>query len=228
MHFPFVNIGNPPEKRTLRALEKKAIGGVEIGCGDFLGNIVFQRPKAFPRVSPHFPNVPIDIGLSSASWLVQCTSSALCRKSGCADTMGNKYYRRRSKSRKKRYTSRKKKEQTGAEEETEQQEEEQETFEFGGGDAEVCEISGVQDILATPLSPANHAPPRKRTSSDQESEVESPQLKLRRLARVKTYSHATPVTSSPNASTVSPIYILFHLFSAVLKQNVIIIFCLIF
>jgi hypothetical protein len=46
MHFPFVNIGNPPEKRTLRALEKKAIGGVEMGCGDFLGNIVYA--ESFP------------------------------------------------------------------------------------------------------------------------------------------------------------------------------------
>jgi hypothetical protein len=148
--------------------------------------------------------------------------------------MGNKYYRGKSKSRKKRYTSRKKKKElpvhTGAEEETEQQqEEEQETFEFNGGDAEVCEISGVQDILATPLSPVNYAPPRKRTSSDQESDVESPQFKLRRLATVKTYSHANLVTSSPNATTVSSMHFhifnfFAHTFSTILKQFYIITF----
>jgi hypothetical protein len=176
-----------------------------MGCWAFLGNIFgfLSSLKAIQRV----PTISdcVDVQYCLLAWSVHIGS--LQNQCVRPEIMGNKYYRGRTKSRKKRYTSRKKREQpsvhTGAEEETEQQEqEEQETIEVNGGDAELCEISGVQDPLETQLSPVR-SESSKRTSSVQESVVESPQFELRQVATVESNSHANPSTTSPNTSSVS-------------------------
>ena len=117
---------------------------------------------------------------------------------------------------------------TGAERETEKrQEEEQETFEVNGDDAELCEISSVQDPLTTPLSPVQSESQKRMV---QESDVESSQFKLRPVARFETNNHEYPMTSSPNATSVSKFkhsLFLFYLNNVVLTKCANILVCLV-
>jgi hypothetical protein len=44
-HFPFVNIPNPPEKRTLRALEKRQLEALKWGAETFLEILCMPKAK---------------------------------------------------------------------------------------------------------------------------------------------------------------------------------------